>query len=186
MHSPLDAPDMKKQIESWHHEYITSITPMDWAVSLEASLYMFDFVRINNPGTLADFGSGFSSVVLRLFSDKQVYSIDDDSSWLERTRSFLEQRNLPTRQLVLLNDFNIANLDFAFYDLGTDATRLENFSRCYESTRAGGYILIDDLHKPGWKEFFKANIKDSQFIELKGTLDRFGRYIGLVIKSRQG
>ena len=178
-----DISAMKEQIEYWHREYVTSVSPMDWAISLEASLYMFDFIRKNDSKIIADFGSGFSSVVLRMFSDKLTFSIDDDPEWLERTKSFLEQCKLSTERLVLINDFTGSGLDFSFYDLGADCeTRLSNFSRCYESTMAGGYILIDDQHKPGWREFFKENVKDSRFIELKDTLDCYGRYTALVVK----
>lgn len=172
-----------------HRRYITDVSSEVMAASLESAAFLQVFCDWAEPSRVADLGSGFSSWLLREWAaahDAVVWSVDDDAEWLERTRHLLEENGLETRHMELWSQFVSANpgaFDLVFHDAGSMEFRLENLPRVCELVREGGWLIIDDVHKPtyrrGVQEFFET--RDVEVFSLRScTLDRLTRYAYLI------
>jgi len=177
----------KEILKIWHNEYVTSVSDPGWAVSLQTSMLLFDKLTGTGAIRVADFGSGFSSVVTRSFSDNLTYSVDHDVDWLEKTKEFLTRKGISTDGLMNLDEFRdseIKDLDVSFYDLGNSKdVRWGNFVVCYERMKKGGVMILDDLHcKAGYLGFIESSIRTtSKIVILDETKDGFGRFAGLLL-----
>jgi hypothetical protein len=176
----------EKELCNWHNEYVRLVSAPGWAVSLQTSLVLYNRLKNTRNIVAVDFGSGFSSVILRLFNDNLVFSVDHDKDWMEKTVRYLSEKGLSTAGIMSLNDFlssEIREIDFSFYDLGSSKdVRWNNFVPCYNRMKEKGTMVLDDLHcKAGYLDFVKSCIRPESKIEiLKDTTDEFGRFCGIL------
>ncbi len=140
-------------IEKKWKEYTTTISSQGHASSLELCQYLFKHLKTYTPEHVVDMGSGFSSFVTRYYKKEInpnaiVYSVDDDVTWLEKTKQYLIREELPIDNLVLFEDFKNTDLkfDLILYDLGRIPTRIKNIEFPATITKSGATILYDDIH----------------------------------------
>jgi predicted O-methyltransferase YrrM len=156
------------------------------AVSLELAAFLY-FVCVNTrPKVILDLGSGFSSYVLRRYQESQateVYSVDDDHLWLNRTKAFLQSHNLATSNLYLWGDLLRSELrfeaDLILHDLGDSRTRVNAFHQLRRFAAPRARIILDDVHKRNIREAATSWIRDQnlRYVNLASyTMDGYGRY----------
>lgn len=194
---PLLARDLDARQTDWPREpvysrYVDAVSSEEMAISVELSRFSEAVLEATSARRVLDLGSGFSSYLFRAhFRDAgrraAVYSVDDDPGWLEETRRFLASEDLPTENLLPLDELDrIADLDFdvVFYDLGRMPTRTAWLPRVLdEFASPGTSLLVDDVHKFPYGRQVRAACgrRGLTHYSLRAfTLDRHGRHAALV------
>ncbi len=182
-----------KELQPYYKEYVSKISPADMVLSLELSCLLHTLCKIKAPQVLIDLGSGFSSFVLRLYAlhantSVTVYSIDDNSVWLERTRAFLVKHQLNSNMLLTWSEFcnmNRPKADIVLHDLGSVSKRSETLENALGLIQDDGFLILDDIHKDGY------NIEARKTVSRLGfhlwslrhyTLDTFGRFASIAFR----
>jgi predicted O-methyltransferase YrrM len=176
-------------LEPVYDEYVRDVSDPIWGMSLETATYLYSLCRATKPTRVLDTGSGFSSYVLRRYAREAghvtVVSADDDAQWLERTATFLRQRDLTDDGLVLWPSAQVAEgrYDVVFHDLASGGARVESIPLVLSAvTRGGGAVLFDDAHHYGGEIFAEGRSAGFELYSVRSfTLDRFGRYAVLGI-----
>ena len=188
-------PDTEAQLRQAYERYVVEVSSLDWAMSWEAARFLWVACTSLSPQRVADFGSGFSTLVLGLYQrrrpDVEVCSIDDSPDWLDRTRGFLAEHGLSSMNLMTLDSFQSAPprmFDLIFYDLGlAEDIRTELFEETAGRLAPGGVMILDDIHKPAYRQavFHKLErLKDLRSYSLRAfTGDLLGRHAQLLVKA---
>jgi len=175
-----------------YDKYITYISTNDRAVSWETSCFLYIIATIRGARKILDLGSGFSSYVLRSYfmkiqSEALVYSVDDNDSWLEMTKSFLLDYRIPVDRLTTwahFQQYNRSKFDLIFHDLGSMETRADSLPYVVGLLEEGGLIVLDDMHKEKYRrvverEIWRAGL--SLYSTRNYTLDEFDRFSEIAI-----
>ncbi len=176
-----------------YERYTKEVSRADMAVSWETACFLYEVASIKKSQKILDLGSGFSSYVLRSYavnvnSEAQVTSVDDNESWLEKTKSFLESLKLPVERMFTWMDFqknNKGRYDLIFHDLGGMKTRAGSIAFVLTLLADGGVAVLDDMNEPTYSKAAKSAIKDANlpyYSARKITVDGIGRFSGVVIK----
>lgn len=185
----------KKILEPTFLEYISTISEEAHAMSLEQAAFLLNLCKSMNPKSVVDLGSGFSSYVLRFYSRTspiEVYSVDDNAIWLEKSKHFLQAYNLDIDRMILAEDYFTDPIksvpDLIYYDLGNMETRKYYLSKVLDffSVNRDTLLIIDDIHKTDFRNYAIKTLKERSltFYNLKkSTGDKFGRHALLVISS---
>jgi predicted O-methyltransferase YrrM len=181
-------------LRRFHDDYIRTISSPEMSISLELAALLLALCRKNKAKKVLDLGSGFSSFVLRRYVNEVVgaeaYSVDDDEKWLVRTREYLSNFSLRSDNLYTLKEFIVSGkgqFDLILLDLNYVDVRGKFISLAVERTRAGGFIIFDDVHK---REYLTSVIGQANKLPVtlfdisSVTTDRFGRYSILGRKSQ--
>jgi len=192
----LDYPRLAKAIEAEvrpHYELYTSRFNAAWmAVSLELSAFLMALCRILRPRRVVDLGSGFSSVLLRLYQREagpapEVWSVDTSPEWLDMTRRILRWLDMPTDHLVTWEDFVVqepSGFDLVVHDLGSILTRRRTLRRVLGLTARGGVVVIDDANYGGVRRHAKRALRRrgiEHHLVGAATRDKYGRYALLAL-----
>jgi predicted O-methyltransferase YrrM len=180
-------------IRQAYARYVTGVSHPVHAISLQLAFYLWELVEQRAPRRVADLGSGFSSYVLRLYAQSrdpqlEVWSVDDDPAWLERTRAFLDGDGLPTEGLALWDDFAERDFDLVLHDLGDMETRRATLDAALGLVRPGGLAVLDDLHFSGYREFVTGALERAGVAHEDAqakTADPIGRYSWLAFPAGQ-
>lgn len=140
-----------ESIKEKYNNYINKVSQPDQAISLELALYLYEWCKLNEPRSIVDLGSGFSSYILRMYAKATgslVYSVDDNLEWLNKTRQFLQQDNLNVENMMLWEEFKFIDnkFDFIVYDLGDIPTRKTEINFIFDKLNQNGTIILDDAH----------------------------------------
>jgi predicted O-methyltransferase YrrM len=125
-----------------------------------------------------------------LGTDVEVWSVDNDAAWLERTRRFLVSRHLSSLHLYGWHEFLDADhghFDIVLNDFGHMGVRAEVLGETLGLVRPGGLVLLDDVHKAGYARLVNATLREAGFRQIslrRYTLDRFGRFSLLAIRPK--
>jgi predicted O-methyltransferase YrrM len=174
-------------IRNEHSKYVTNISSPEMALSYELAHFIYSQSQIIQPTRVLDIGSGFSSYVLRLYKkyhpNTEVFSIDDDIEWLDKTRQYLAGHQLSTDNLVSLEEFievkqengyDLILLDLNFVDKRKDYIRF-----AIDLLNGTGLLVFDDAHKVEYLREIKKVTKGQPgtlYSVRKDTLDMFGRF----------
>ena len=187
-----------QRIRPLYSEYISYVSDEAVAASFELSCFLLVWCMSAKPKRILDFGSGFTSVVLRLYASgcgetvPFIESVDDSPAWLARSKSFVAAHNLQIAGVFTeLRDFELQNtsqFDWVVHDLGTMQTRTDTLGATLGRLAPSGTAILDDAH--WWRYNFYAkqivrNHRMSCFNLRYFTHDKFGRYALLVLRSRQ-
>lgn len=195
-----------ENIKNKFNWYISNVSSKGHAASLELAHYTFNHCEKNKPSKVVDMGSGFTSYVLRYYKkhinpDAIVFSIDDDTAWMRKTRNFIKESDLDANNILYFYDFvktEEKDFDFILYDMGHIPTRIENVAFPKTIAAKGATILYDDIHfdqafsnKVGlympnyYQDVFYDYCKDNNltFEKLNETIDEYGRYSVKVINE---
>ena len=173
-------------LEEAHKYYSEKIS--SHAISLELSKCLLLLCHYAKPKSILDLGSGFSSFVFRQYKEAEVVSVDNDSNWIKVTRDYLESQGLSNGSLVLYDYLDrTRKFDLVSYDLGRMPVRHNYLVQAFYFAKPGtGIIVLDDVHKKGYREYAKSIIdeRDYEFVDLRDiTLDQYGRHAWLVRRS---
>lgn len=184
-----EQPHLEERIRRYYKLYITTFSNPVMAISLELACLLYYLCEQLNTQVMVDLGSGFSSFVFRMYQREvnpqaQVFSVDHDPEWLERTSDFLTQSNVDSGNLWLWEDFRrhkpAISADLILNDLGGGATsRIPALTELLHNASPGTMLLLDDVHKkklrPHAIDFIKKN--KLRYIDLAPyTTDELGRY----------
>lgn len=183
----------KEMLRPYYEYYVEEVSLANMAASLELAAFMYTFCTLNHPAKLLDMGSGFSSFVFRLYAKEnpnvQVFSVDDDAVWLEKTKDFLALHQLNTEDFYTLNQFlktTETEFDCILLDLNFVEVRINYVERMLEIAKSNGIIIFDDVHKPDYLFELLVKLKDKNIkaFDLKPiTLDQYKRFALAIIKD---
>jgi len=183
----------EKKLLPAYEDYINHISTGDMAASFQTSSFLYTVSSVKRPSRILDLGSGFSSLVFRLYSREanhtvEVFSVDDDKDWLYKTRSFLLNYEIGPDNLFHWQDFckrNEAGFDLIFHDLGSMELRAETLPYVLTLLDHKGLIILDDMHSESYRPIAVKTLKEAGFYRYsvrKYTLDKFGRFSELAIR----
>lgn len=175
------------KLKQFYQQYVTKVSANSMAISFESAVFLEVICIIFKPKYILDLGSGFSSLVFRLYKlntnpKSIIWSIDDSHKWLEKSRSFLSAHNFSTENLSPWSKFiknNNEVFDLIFYDLGNMKIRKEKLKEVLKLARSGSIIILDDIHKHHYRNYVRRILKKYKIpsYSLKFfTEDKFGRY----------
>lgn len=177
---------------SAYENYIHSESNDKMAISLRLSGFLVFLCHRIQPKIIIDFGSGFSSYILRStaakYPDMIVHSVDSDPIWLEATQSFLEERGISTDHMYMLEEYLRRRFDFGdliLFDImhSGDRSRLELLEKLEVWVRPTSIVILDDMHKSKFRKpvLSWTRLQGIGHIDLKLlTKDDFGRYSSLL------
>lgn len=181
-------------LKPYYKDYTSHVSPDGMAISLELASFILTFCQLIKPRTIADLGSGFSSFVFRYYAANapfgiNVWSVDDDTIWLAKTRKFLSANKVSTKNLLPFSRFQKMHqkYDLVLHDMGTMEMRLETVSFAIRLASSGGFIILDDMQLPMYAPTPKKIIKKSGFTAYSTrqyTKDRYGRFSYVVHASQ--
>ncbi len=193
-------PRYVQALKRWHALYTATVSEAMMAASLESAAFLCFAVDAVGALVVADMGSGFSSVALRVHARRrpglQVWSVDDDAYWLDRTGAFLRRHGLNADQRLSWADFaagqgpGLGQIDLIFHDLGNMVTRRRVLPILWQRLAATGWVILDDMHKPIYRSAairfsveppFETGASAYSLRSL--TVDRFSRYAWLLCKK---
>ena len=81
------------ELQKKYNFYVQNISTPDMAISFETAIFLKEICHNLQPQKILDLGSGFTSFLLRYYAKTQqsipdVYSIDNQAKWLEKTKLF--------------------------------------------------------------------------------------------------
>ena len=182
----------KEMLRPYYEQYVQKVSRADMATSLELAAFMFTICKLNRYTKVLDLGSGLSSFVFRLYAMENpgvnVFSVDDDAAWLEKTKDFLHQHRLSTENIFTLEKFlklNETNFDCILHDLNFVEVRINYVDSIMKILKQEGIVIFDDVHKPDYlfallTKMKKTNVKMYSLKPI--TIDSYGRFSLAVIK----
>lgn len=184
--------ELQANLRPVYEDYVSSISTPDSAISLELSALVLIFCHLRRPRRILDLGSGFSSWVFHYYQAEaqprpEIWSLDDNSHWLEQTRSFLSKYQLPPTHLENWHDFTHgqhAPFDFILHDLGSMSLRQAALPRVIALADSGALIILDDMQKLPYGLYARQLLRKMHLkrYNLKFlTRDRFHRHAFLVL-----
>lgn len=184
--TPEDLSKATQKLRPYYDEYVTHVSRADMAMSIELASFVYVLCIKKEFKNVLDLGSGFSSFVYRLYAsdhnDVQVVSVDDDSQWLEKTRTYLRTHNLPDAGMQTLEQFleePKLKFDCVLHDLNFVEVRIKYLHQVLEATANTGVLILDDVHKPDYLYQILDKLKGksvSVYSVKPVTYDSFGRY----------
>jgi len=147
----LNADDIRAELLDSYRDYCTDVSEPGMAMSLQTGTFLLWLCRARQPVTVADYGSGWSSYVLRLYAQQSgatVTSVDTDPDWLQATCEFLAAQQMPTDGLMLWEDYRHTHTvhDLIFHDLANGVMREATMHDAVERCIPGGVVIFDDAH----------------------------------------
>jgi predicted O-methyltransferase YrrM len=170
----------------YYTDYVKNVSSANMASSLELAAFMLTICQLNKYNKLLDMGSGISSFVFRLYAKSNpgvvVYSVDDDSAWLEKTREFLRSYQLDTQHTYSLDNFlalGEKDFDCVLHDLNFVEVRINYIESIMPLLNDSGVVIFDDVHKQDYLFALLKKLKQigSKVYSVKPvTYDCYGRY----------
>jgi predicted O-methyltransferase YrrM len=147
------------RLEPAYQDYIKHVSPSQMTIALETSAYLlWAMEQLPQVRSAVDFGSGFTSYVLRL-ACADVWSVDDSPEWLCWTRRFLERHGKDCGQLAVWDDYKHTehSHDVVVYDFSSGQMRDDYFQFAIGQLSPGGIAILDDANHQGHqKSMYKA------------------------------
>jgi hypothetical protein len=158
---PLDQlAECEPRLITAYHDYVRHVSPSFMAMSLESARYILWLCETFRPETVCDFGSGFTSYVLRYYAEANgatAWSVDDSPEWLAWSARFPERYDLPAKNYVLFQDLPEQKFELVVYDYSKGETRNGQFAFATSLLTAPGLIVYDDAqHEEHQMKMFDA------------------------------
>ena len=174
-----------------YYDYTETVSPKEMAISLRTAAYILWLCVKVRATSVCDFGSGFTSYVLRLFARASIWpqgsvtSIDDNPEWLQKTSDFLQRRDCDTDGLVLwADDLELPNFDIVVYDFASGAVREQWMGYALAHTKIA-CVFDDAMHDGHWLEMERAaGMEGMKLCSLQlWTRDYIARYAALAFRD---
>lgn len=169
-----------------YNRYVATVSSVGMAASLQTSAVLLALCRSGRLTSAADFGSGFSSYVLRLWAREsgcEVFSIDDDPAWLLRTEQFLATQYVSSSDLCLWPDVPQRTFELVFHDLSSGTQREAAMPVALNASSR--FVVFDDAHHKGHRRAMAstcASVPAKLYSLRSTTLDRLHRYAMLAVR----
>jgi predicted O-methyltransferase YrrM len=177
-----------------HGPYAREVSTPEYAISLELAAFLLVLCRRRRPARLVDLGSGFSSFVFRHYQagdagDPEVWSVDDDDAWLERTASYLRGHELRTDRLLGPEAFLRSaerRFDLVLHDVNAidSPARAALLPTALGLISPTGVVVIDDLNGYPYRSRVRAACREGglRLVNLRAhLLDERRRYPGAAV-----
>lgn len=182
---------IRQYLQPYYEEYISTISTEVMAIGFETAVFMTVLCNLQKPKRILDLGSGFSSLVFRLYARRaeqkpEVYSVDDDQKWLQATRQYLATNQVADNNVTSWTTFTSQKqefFDFILHDLGRMDVRTKTLENALSLAQSGGVIILDDVHKHAYRSHARRildHLNLTYFSLRELTRDKFGRYCMLV------
>lgn len=174
-------------LQNAYADYTRHVSPPQMAMSLPACAYIYALGKRLTPKRCADFGSGFTSYVLRETCD-EVDTFDDSLEWLTWTSRFLERRCSPTGGLHHYpavrpsGEYGLMVYDFGY---GTEY-RTAQMAVALDHLAVGGVCVVDDAFHPDIAAALTAECQRRRydmFDASEWTVDRNKRFCAIAIRG---
>jgi hypothetical protein len=175
---------VRRQITEAYDIYVSCVSMPQMAISLETAAYIGTLAKASR--SAVDFGSGFTSYVLRKYCDT-VWSVDNSEEWLEKTREFVAGRRLNTDCMCLMADYPAGQHDLVVYDYSGGEERDQFFKFAFDQVAPGGSIVVDDMQFDDHAQHALNAAWQSKMglVSCRDwTLDQFGRFAGAAVRDR--
>jgi predicted O-methyltransferase YrrM len=143
----------QRELAPSYHAYVhDDVWMKDQAISPALASTLLVLCGRLRPMSILDLGSGYSSYVFRLYASRsspkpEVWSVDDNASWLERTRGVLSGYGLDPGTMVTWQEFDPRRqFDLVLHDLGNTDVRKATVDRVCRLVTPDGVIVLDDAH----------------------------------------
>lgn len=173
-------------------EYTDTVSYEGMPISFESACMLWSLCEATSPKRILDMGSGFSSFVFRRYRSTaqrkpEVWSVDEDREWLEKTRAFLMSHDLPDDNLFYWGDFQQlepGSFDLISLDLGNISHRPDILEGLLPLLSSDGLVLLDDIQNPEYRTEMMRRLHSNDSVAGYSvrwlTLDKFLRYCLLV------
>ena len=175
-----------------HDDYVARMSSLDMAISRQVAALLWALCDGLKPRRALDLGAGFGSFVLRLCGASggvDVWTVDDETESLERTRQFVASHGLPEGRFTSWRECSFGaagTFDLVFYDLGSMAARARRLPDVMNLVADRGVLVLDDMHKEEYAPAVEKTLGGDrwQFLDPRPlSLDRFGRFCGVVVRA---
>ncbi len=167
-----------------YRDYVAHVSPASMTISLETATYTLWAAEKIGATSAVDFGSGFTSYVLR-FAGCDTISVDDSSEWLHWTEVFLNRYGVNDGTLCLLDEFRPVQANLVVYDFSSGQLRDDHFITALAQIAPGGIAILDDANHPLHQKAMKRAAEQFNY-SLYGigglTTDWQGRFAALVVR----
>jgi glycosyltransferase involved in cell wall biosynthesis/predicted O-methyltransferase YrrM len=145
-----------RRLRELYYEYVTTVSTVEMAISWQLSAWLWNWLEEHRPGRVLDLGSGFSSVLFRLWRqaskpETRIVSADTDLGWLEKTAAFLQRSGLSTDGLARYPEVAGAPFDLVLFDLADRERRGEQLDAVANLVAEGGTLVLDDIDYPPYE-----------------------------------
>lgn len=182
-HKPKNS-DSEKLVDMYRH-YLSSSEEPKMEISWEVASQMGKVCMLEQPKSILDFGSGFSTVMLAYLNKHKhmkakVTSVSSTANGLEKASAYLDKRSLKVHALVLLDSFDFkGGYDLILHDIGDMKQRAKLLPTVWEMLNPGGWIILEDMQNPKYRRLanrFLQNQHHLRDIETsKATFDKMNR-----------
>lgn len=182
--TPAELSRAGARIRHAYQDYVFHVSPAIMAISFETASYILWVAERTDARTATDFGSGFTSYVLRV-AGCVTTSVDDSPEWLGWTERFLDRYQMTDGKVVSFDDYTPGPVDLVVYDFAGGEKRNEQMELAVGQIAPGGVCVLDDAHSSVHQA--KMHETAAQFrYDLFGlqdlTKDYFGRYAALMVR----
>lgn len=185
--------DCRSALQPHYERYVATVSVPWMAASPELSAFLLALCRCVEPSCVADLGSGFSSLVFRLYRAQAArpvttWSVDTNQEWLNKTREFLRAEGFPFDNVLLLESFlrqRPPRCDIVLHDIGTKAVRKTVTPLVLDLAGSTGLVVLDDMHSPEYRGDTKKLLsqRNMRYYSLfQYTRGRFWRFSGLALR----
>lgn len=174
----------RSRLERAYNDYVCHVSPAQMAISLETAAYVLWLAQRLDAKTAIDFGSGFTSYVLRV-AGCNTCSVDDSPEWLAWTERFLARYDCRHGAISLWGEFVPGKADVVVYDFSSGQMRDDHFTTAVAEIAPGGVAVLDDAQHSGHQQSMHkacAHFGYDLFGLQDITKDYYGRYAALVVR----
>jgi hypothetical protein len=179
-----DLEKARVRLEDAYRDYVAHVSSAQMAISLETASFILWVCEAQGAATAVDFGSGFTSYVLR-FAGCDTTSVDDSPEWLHWTRLFLERHDQHNGSLIRFDDYKPRPVDVVVYDFSGGQLRDDHFVTAIAQIGPGGVAVLDDAQFDVHQKAMRRAVTRYRYdlFGLEGyTKDYFARYAALVVR----
>lgn len=147
-------------------------------VGFPTSLFLASLCDELKPSVVFDLGSGWTSYLLRkLCPLSEVWSLDTDVKWLNRTVAFCSENGVADDGRFVSWDDDLlvsytGKAQLVVHDAGDRHFRMRVLSRALDLVAPGGIIVLDDMHKGDLREFVVTALRARPEFVLEDTRDK--------------
>lgn len=168
-------------------DYCGNVSRRSMAASIETMTYLAYVCQRFRVRDACDLGSGYSSMVLRMFGATRADSVDDSPEWLGRTGDFLEKCGFARDGLYGWKEWVLAgrSYDLIFVDYSSGLDREMAIRHAPTRLRRGGMLICDDAQHDSHRTVMGETAVEHGLAVLPIrplTLDEVGRYAAAMVK----
>ncbi len=177
-----------EELEQPYADYTAHVSPDSMAIAHATSAYILWLCRVLRPASVCDFGSGFTSYVLRYYGECEVVSVDDHPDWIGWTSKYLERMGYAPDGLMMFDEYMRTDLqhDLIVYDFSNGNVREANFGMALDRLISEGVAVFDDAQHGGHQARMLEECAARRFDLCSAhefTKDRYGRFAAVAVKG---